>query len=102
ADEVRVVVPSRSGLLQSSVNVKLLKKAAKDSRKKLVLVTSDKITKNLAGVSGVAVASSVKAMAHVPDSLSEDSTAGSEEKNLDKLQVVTPEEAGEPKQPKKI
>ena len=28
--EVRIVVPSRSGLLQSSVNVKLLKKSAKD------------------------------------------------------------------------
>ncbi len=65
--EVRIVVPSRSGLLQSSVNVKLLKKAAKDSKKELVLVTNDKITKNLAGFVGIAVASSVKAMAHVPD-----------------------------------
>jgi hypothetical protein len=45
--EVRIVVPSRSGLLQSSVNVKLLKKSAKDSKKDLVLVTNDKITKNI-------------------------------------------------------
>jgi len=66
-DEVRIVVPSRSGLLQSQVNVKLLKKAAKDSKKELVLVTNDKITKNLAGAAGIAVASSVKAMPHVPD-----------------------------------
>lgn len=94
ADEIRVVVPTRSGLLQSSVNVKLLKKAAKDSRKNLVLVTSDKITKNLAGVSDVAVASSVKAMAHVPDSFSE-------AKIPDKLQVTEPEEVEESKQPKK-
>jgi hypothetical protein len=65
--EVRIVVPSRSALLQSSVNVKLLKKSAKDSKKDLVLVTNDKITKNLAGAAGIAVASSVKAMAHVPD-----------------------------------
>jgi len=65
--EVRIVVPSRSGLLQSSVNVKLLKKSAKDSKKDLVLVTNDKITKNLAGSAGIAVASSVKAMSHVPD-----------------------------------
>ena len=35
--EVRLVVPSRSALLQSSVNVKLLKKAAQDSKKDLVL-----------------------------------------------------------------
>jgi hypothetical protein len=66
-DEVRIVVPSRSGLLQSQVNVKLLKKAAKDSKKDLVLVTNDKITKNLAGAAGIAVASSVRAMPHVPD-----------------------------------
>ena len=65
--EVRIVVPSRSALLQSSVNVKLLKKSAKDAKKDLVLVTNDKITKNLAGAAGIAVASSVKAMAHVPD-----------------------------------
>ena len=65
--EVRLVVPSRSALLQSSVNVKLLKKAAQDSKKDLVLVTNDKITKNLAGSAGLAVASSVKASAQVPD-----------------------------------
>lgn len=66
-EEVRIVVPSRSGLLQSSVNVKLLKKAAKDTKKSLILVTNDKLTKNLAGAAGVAVASSVKAMAHIPE-----------------------------------
>ena len=66
-EEVRIVVPSRSGLLQSSVNVKLMKKAAKDSKKQLVLVTNDKLTKNLAGAAGIAVASSVKAMPHVPE-----------------------------------
>lgn len=65
--EVRIVVPSRSGLLQSSVNIKLLKKASKDSDKALILVTNDKITKNLAGSVGIAVASSVKALPHVPD-----------------------------------
>ena len=33
----------------------------------MVLVTNDKITKNLAGAAGIAVATSVKAMPHVPD-----------------------------------
>lgn len=94
-DEVRVVVPSRSGLLQSSVNVKLLKKAAKDSHKDLVLVTGDKITKNLAGAAGVAVASSVKAMAHVPDT---DQIAS---KMPDKVQVIEPDEPEEVVQPEK-
>lgn len=64
--EVRIVAPARSSLLQSAVNIKLLKKASKDSDKSLILVTNDKITKNLAGASGVAIASSVKALAHVP------------------------------------
>lgn len=94
-NEVRVVVPSRSGLLQSSVNVKLLKKAAKDSHKDLVLVTGDKITKNLAGAAGVAVASSVKAMAHVPDT---DQIAS---KMPDKVQVIEPDEPEEAVQPEK-
>lgn len=94
-DEVRVVVPSRSGLLQSSVNVKLLKKAAKDSHKDLVLVTGDKITKNLAGAAGVAVASSVKAMAHVPDT---DQVAS---KMPDRVQVIEPDEPEEAVQPEK-
>lgn len=58
--EVRLVAPARSSLLQSSVNIKLLKKASKDSEKSLVIVTNDKITKNLAGASKVAIASSVK------------------------------------------
>ena len=43
--EVRIIAPARSSLLQSSVNIKLLKKAAKDNDKSLVLVTNDKITK---------------------------------------------------------
>lgn len=65
--EIRIVAPARSSLLQSSVNIKLLKKASKDSDKSLILVTNDKITKNLAGAAGIAIASSVKALPHVPD-----------------------------------
>ena len=38
--EVRIVAPARSSLLQSSVNIKLLKKASKDTEKALVLVTN--------------------------------------------------------------
>jgi hypothetical protein len=71
------------------VNVKLLKKAAKDSHKDLVLVTDDKITKNLAGVAGVAVASSVKAMAYVPDT---DQIVG---KMPNKAQVIDSDEPEE-------
>ncbi len=64
-DTVRLVVPGRSGLLQSLVNLKLLKKAADDSKKELVLVTGDKTASNLAGKLGLAVAKNVKATPHV-------------------------------------
>lgn len=94
--EVRVVVPSRSGLLQSSVNVKLLKKAAKDAHKDLVLVTNDKLAKNLAGASAIAVASSVKAMAHVPEANALAS------KLPDKIQISEPEETEVTSQPDKL
>lgn len=65
-NEVRVVAPARSGLLQSAVNLKLLKKAAHDSHKELVLVTTDKAATGLAGMLGLAVARNVKADASVP------------------------------------
>lgn len=62
----RIVVPSRSSLLQSVVNLKLLKKAAKDHKKELILVTNDKTATNLAGKVGLAVAASVGAAAAIP------------------------------------
>ena len=64
-DTVRLVVPGRSGLLQSLVNLKLLKKAADSVNKELVLVTTDKTASNLAGKLGLAVAKNVKAMPQV-------------------------------------
>ncbi len=65
--EVRLVAPARSTILQSAVNLKLLKKAAKDHKKELVLVTTDKTSVGLAGMFGLAVASSVKAGSEVPE-----------------------------------
>ncbi len=60
---VQIVVPKRSTMLQSIINQKLLKKAAADSGKELVLVTNDRIAKNLAASVGLAVAASVGAEA---------------------------------------
>jgi hypothetical protein len=65
--EVRVVAPARSGLMQSAVNLKLLKTAAHDSNKDLVLVTTDKAATGLAGMLGLMVARNVKADAAVPE-----------------------------------
>jgi hypothetical protein len=65
-DSVSIVVPKRSSLLQSIVNLRLLKKAADDAGKELVLVTTDKTTTHLAAKTGLAVASSLKAAPVMP------------------------------------
>ena len=58
---VQVVAPKRSTMLQSIINLKLLKKAAADAGKELVLVTNDRVTHDLAGRVGLAVAPSIGA-----------------------------------------
>src|SRR5450432_2556949 len=63
---VQVVTAKRSTLFQSVINLKLLQKAAKDAKKSLVLVTSDRVATSLAGRIGVAVASQVGEAARVP------------------------------------
>jgi hypothetical protein len=60
-ESVQIVVPKRSVLLQSVINLKLLKKAAEEQGKELVLVTNDRIASDLAGRVGLAVAPSIGA-----------------------------------------
>jgi hypothetical protein len=59
--KVQIVVPKRSTMLQSIINLKLMKKAAEGSGKELILVTNDKIATDLAGRVGLAVAPSIGA-----------------------------------------
>src|ERR1700683_540390 len=71
---VQIVVPKRSTMLQSIINLKLLKKAAETHHKDLVLVTGDKIATELAARVGLAVAptlgaKAVMAPAETPTSL---------------------------------
>ena len=56
---VQIVVPKRSGILQSIINLKLLKKAAETAGKELILVTNDKVAGDLAGRIGIPVAASI-------------------------------------------
>ncbi len=63
ASSVQIVVPKRSTMLQSVINLKLLKKAAADSGKELALVTNDRVATDLAGRIGLAVATSLGARA---------------------------------------
>jgi hypothetical protein len=66
-DSVQIVVPKRSTMLQSIINLKLLKKAAQSHGKELVLVTNDRIASDLAGRVGLAVAPSIGAKPVIAD-----------------------------------
>ena len=57
---VALVVPREATILQSVVNLKLLKKEAESLGKDIALVTSDKIAHNLAGQVGLDVYESIK------------------------------------------
>lgn len=63
AGPVQIVVPKRSTMLQSIINLKLLKKAADQTGKELALVTGDRIASELAARVGLAVASAIGAEA---------------------------------------
>jgi hypothetical protein len=54
-DEVAIVVPKRAGLLQSIVNLKLLRYQAEQQKKRISLVTTDKTGRNLASAVGLTV-----------------------------------------------
>lgn len=74
-----LVPPSRIGVLQSVVNLKLLLLAAKRAHKKLVLITTDQSLINLASGLNIAVADNINAQAKIPqldntDELKEDDT----------------------------
>lgn len=66
SNAIQLVTAKRSTLFQSVINLKLLKKAAADGKKDLVLVTSDRVAKNLAGRIGVAVSPQVGEPGSVP------------------------------------
>lgn len=54
-EEVVIVVPKRAGILQSIVNLKLLRYQAEQMKKRISLVTTDKTGRNLASAVGLTV-----------------------------------------------
>ena len=66
SSEVRIAVPARSTMLQSAINLKLLKKAATSTHKKLVVVSGDKATVGMAAGLGILIAKNVKAEPSIP------------------------------------
>lgn len=69
---VAIVLPKNTQMLQSIVNMRLLKKAATKSKKNIALVTSDKSILSLAGVAGVHVAESANSKPVIPTVTIED------------------------------
>jgi hypothetical protein len=63
---VALVLPKRAATLQSIVNMKLLKRAADESRKKLVLVTTESGLMPLAGAVGLHVAKTPTSRPEIP------------------------------------
>lgn len=65
-DIVALVLPKRAAVLQSIVNMKLLKRSAEQNDKKLVLITSESRILPLAGAVGLFVASNLTSKPYVP------------------------------------
>ncbi|MBI3983727.1 hypothetical protein HY346_00310 [Candidatus Microgenomates bacterium] len=66
ADRVALVVPKRSTVLQSAVNLKLLKKSAAAAGKEPIMITEDAVITKLAGGHGILVAPTLKSEPIVP------------------------------------
>jgi hypothetical protein len=73
---VALVLPKRATMLQSTVNMKLLKKAAGDDKKHLVLITSEASILPLAGSIGLYVAKTLNSKPEVPEAPIDESAAG--------------------------
>lgn len=93
---VALVLPKRASVFQSIVNMKLLKRAAEQANKNVVLITSDAGLLPLAGSVGLHVAKSLSSKPEVPDApahgkLPKDVDEAAEElddEELDKNQTV--------------
>lgn len=64
---VALVLPKRAAVLQSIVNMKLLKRSSDSAKKHIVLITSESGLLPLAGSVGVHVAKSLQSKPEVPD-----------------------------------
>ncbi|MFO0920087.1 MAG: hypothetical protein U0451_00235 [Candidatus Saccharimonadales bacterium] len=69
---VALVLPKRATVMQSIVNMRLLKRASDDAGKNIVLITSDASVLPLAGVAGVYIAKTLQSKPYLPDINQED------------------------------
>ena len=82
---VALVLPKRAGVFQSIVNMKLLKRAADESKKHLVLITSEAGLLPLAGAAGVHVAKTLNSKPEIPLA----PTANDDEESVDEDEDIT-------------
>ncbi len=68
ASQVSLVLPKRAQVLQSIVNMRLLKRSAEEASKSLVLITNEAAVIPLAGAAGVQVAKNLQGKPYVPAS----------------------------------
>lgn len=81
---VALVLPKRAAVFQSVVNMKLLKRTAETTKKKIVLITSEAALLPLAGAVGLHVANTLQSKPEIPPSPSAAGPGGdAQEKQLD-------------------
>ena len=92
-----LVLPKRASVFQSVVNMKLLKRAADESKKRLVLITSETGLLPLAGAVGVHVAKSLQSKPEIPAAPDANDAELSidEDEPLEGPEEVTAETAGD-------
>lgn len=85
---VALVLPKRTTALQSIVNMKLLKRAAKENGKSPVLITSEKGLLPLAGATGFYTAKNLQSKPEIPPAPETFSENSDEEEAVDKTAAV--------------
>jgi len=90
---VALVLPKRAAVLQSPVNMKLLKRSADTAKKRVVLITSETGIISLAGAAGLYVAHTLQSKPFVPaveEELSEPISVIDSDSNEPKLDKTKP------------
>ena len=88
---IALVLPKRATMLQSIVNMKLLKRSADDANKKLVLITSEANILPLAGATGLYVAKTLQSkpvIPTVPEEKADDHEEDVEDIEIDKTAPI--------------
>lgn len=90
-----LVLPKRAGVFQSIVNMKLLKRAAEEADKNLVLITSEAGLLPLAGAAGIHVAKTLSSKPEIPTAPKLDDIGEEAIDEAGNAQPITKDNAGD-------